>query len=282
MSVASEIGITFGRELRRNLGSGKGIAAALLYVLGGVGVFLVGVSLNNEIARYGHEVTPEMRRELRRQVLSRLYDDPNTVDHLSSAPELLLGLHTAALFFLPLVVMLIGYDQLAGDLQFRTIRFTTVRSRRETLVLGKALGLWATTSILALALHVIAWTILVVHGDSDPTTVVKFGLHFWLCSAIYSFVYVGLTIAVSSTMKTPILALLTTCVVAFAWWLSRHIVHLATNSAHSAYDVFTPSYWAPSLLSPALGTFMGAASALIAFGAVFLVAACAVIQSRDV
>jgi ABC-type transport system involved in multi-copper enzyme maturation permease subunit len=281
MTVAAEIGITFGRELRRNLRSAKGLATSLLYLLGGLGALLIAVSINKEISRFGQEVTPEMRREMRRQVLARLYDDPNTVDHLASAPELLLALHTATLFFVPLLVMLIGYDQIAGDLQYRTIRFATVRSRRETLVLGKTLGVWATSSLLTMVLHVFAWTILVVRGE-DPANVVKYGLHFWVCSTIYSFVYVGLTMAVSSATKTPILALLSTLGVAFAWSISRQIVRFSTNNPHNLYDTLTPGHWEPNLLSPSAGTFLGGAGALFAFGAFFVVIACAVTRSRDV
>lgn len=282
MSVAAEVGITFARELRRNLRSSKGIVSALLYLLGGAGALLIYVSVNNELARYG-DMPQSARDELRRRVLASLYDDPNTVAHLVRAPMLLHFLYTATLFFLPVLCMLVGYDQLAGDLQYRTIRYATVRSRRESLVIGKTLGVWASGSILAFALHLFAWILTIARGDAPAALTLQFGLQFWLASVVFAAAFVGLTAVLSSAFRTPILALLTTFAASFGWWLLRHIVQFPTLKPGGGWLAYlTPGEWESRLLSPDVVTFAIGAAVLLAFGVVLTAGACLVMRSRDV
>jgi hypothetical protein len=274
MSVASEVGITFARELRRNVRSAKGIVSGLLFLLGGAGAVMIYTNVNQEIGRAGvTDITPA-----KRMALQAMYDDPNTVDHLVRAPALLGFLYGATLIFLPMLCILIGYDQLAGDLQYRTIRYATVRARRESLVIGKALAVWAAASIVALALHAFAWIFLIARGEANAGVTLTYGLQFWVAAVLFSAGYVGLTMLVSGAYKTPVLALLTTLLAAFAWWLMR--AYFKTRVEWIA--ALAPGSWEPRALSPDVARWGVGAVALLAFGVAGVAGACAWLRSRDV
>ncbi len=280
MSVAAEVGITVARELRRNLRGAKGISAALLYLLGGAVALLLYVNLNSEFAT---EVPEPARVEVRRRVFEAIYHDAPTVEFLAHAPTLLFFLYGATLIFLPLLCMLIGYDQISGDLQYRTIRFATGRARRESLVVGQALGVWASTSILAFALHLLAWVITIARGDASVGETLAYGLRFWFAGVLFASGYVGLTMLLSSASRTPILTLLSTLGAATSWWLLRHIARSdALDSSVGWLAYLAPGEWEPKLLSPDVARFGIGAAVLLAFGVVLTAGACLVMRSRDV
>src|ERR1035437_9751775 len=109
MSVAAEIGLTFARELRRNLRSAKGLVSSLLFLLGGAGALLLYVGASREMAGVTHG-DPAAAAEIQRGLILSLYEDPATVDYLVAAPPALFWLYKTSLFFLPILVILIGYD----------------------------------------------------------------------------------------------------------------------------------------------------------------------------
>ena len=41
----------------------------------------------------------------------------------------------------------------------------TIRTRRPSYVTGKFLGLWATCSLVALAMHMLIWVIVIARGE---------------------------------------------------------------------------------------------------------------------
>lgn len=283
MGAAAEIGLTFSRELRRNLRSVKGIVSSLLFLLGGAGALLIYVNVSREMDRLGPGFDSSARDQMRRAGLRALYDDPSTADHLIGAPTALFFLYKATLFFLPILCILVGYDQLSGDLQYRTIRYATVRSRRESLVVGKALGTWVAASLIALGLQVFAWILTIARGDATVGVTVAYGMQFWLATVIYSSGFVGLTMLLSGAFKTPMLALLTTLAAAFGWWLLRAIVQIPSLKPTMGWlGAIVPGEWEPRLLSPDVTRFAVGALALLVIGAVGTLGACGLLRSRDV
>lgn len=283
MTIAAEIGWTLARELRRNLRSAKGIVSGLLFLLGGAGALLVYVSVTRELVTTGSSLPGAARDEVRMRALEALYRDPATVQHLLGAPPLLLFLHASTLVFLPLLCMLAGYDTLAGELQYRTVRFATVRAHRESLVVGKFLGVWATVAIIDLVLSAAAWAIAVSRDEAPASTTVAYGLQLWLATVVFTGGFVGLTTFVSGLFRTPMLALLTTLCAAFFWWLLRHIVGLPDLAPSVGWLAnVTPGEWEPRLLSPDVLRAGGAAAALVALALAGLAGACVLLRRRDV
>jgi ABC-type transport system involved in multi-copper enzyme maturation permease subunit len=283
MSPAREATLTAAREIRRNLRSTKGIAMFVLFFLGGAvpRIFeLLFVKLIDK--NTGEAIPAEMQRkvqhELYEQLLQRVYE-PDVAKHLAACPSALFALFEGTIIFVPLLILLIGFDQIAGDVQHRSIRYLAGRARRASIVAGKALGSWAVISLMVLVLHTTVWILMLALGGNEPSAVLAWGPRFWLFSAAYAAAYVGLTALVSSFFRTPIVALFVGVAVFFVLWLVRTILGFipAVESATWAF----PATYEKLLISPEPLRMLGGMAAAIGWGAVMVMAASAIVQRRD-
>jgi hypothetical protein len=290
MSIAAEIAVTCAREVRRNLRSAKGLIATLLFTMGGGVAVLAMLRFKTVLDEAGvAQAPPEVREQARAQAwraaLMRMYDDDTrVVDYLMPSPSILVALYTATLMFLPALVILIGYDQLAGDLQYRTLRYTAVRAHRSSLVIGKVLAIWLVVCAISLLVNALAWGGLLVGGDASAAIVLRFGLHFWVMTAVFAAAYAGLVSLVSSWFKTPTLALMTTAAISFALFLVRQVLthwpDLPRWLASVRYAI--PGTWEQHLLSPRLQDFGLGMLVCLGFGALCTAGACVTLARRDV
>lgn len=280
MSSAREAGLTALREIRRNLRSTKGIAMFVLFFLGGAVPSVVQVVflklIDNTTMK---ELPPETRRELFEQGLKQLYD-PATAAHLAACPPALFGLFRGTLIFLPLLILLIGFDQIAGEIQHRSVRYLAGRARREAIVAGKALGVWAVIAVMGLVLHATVWVVMLAQGGSSAGAIVAWGPRLWLFSMAAGAAYVGLTALVSSLFRTPIVALFVGVAVFFGLWLVNTILDLipATQGATWAF----PATYEKLLVSSEPLRVLGGLAALIGWGAVMVTAAAMILKRRDI
>ncbi|AKT38836.1 ABC transporter permease subunit [Chondromyces crocatus] len=208
MFAAREVVLVASREIRRNLGSRKGIAMFVLFLLGGalpVMIQLFFTRLQTEAGAPPPGVD-DPTRAMRKVLLQRIYDEP-TADYLIECPTVLLFLLRGTLFFLPLLILLIGYDQLAGEVQHRSLRYLAGRAYRGSIVLGKTLGTWVIIACMALVLHGVVWVATILQGDAQPLAVLSWGGRLWFFCIAQAFAYVGLTGLVSSLFRTPAVAL---------------------------------------------------------------------------
>ena len=283
MSIASEIGLTCMREVRRNLRSAKGLIASLLFLMGGgLSVLFYVWASKQMVDGTGHPLPQEAQMELRRRGLSLLYEnDTAVVDYLVNAPVGLFFLYKSMLYFLPPLIILIGYDQLAGEIEYRTIRYTAMRARRGSLVVGKTLGMWIVAAVISLGLNAIAWGLTIGRGEADVSTTLSYGIRFWLMSAILAASYVGLTTLVSSFFKRPTLALLTAVAVSFVLGIARAAASFLPESYAWVRKVF-PATWEPRLLSPHFSDVSIGSLVCIGFGAVCVAGAWFTLSRRDI
>ncbi len=106
----------------------------------------------------------------------------------------LVGAFAFLMFVMPLLTLTMGYDQCAGDIETRHVRYLAFRIDRTTLYLGKLLGAWMLISLtIALAAVSMAGYIQVragtIPGGAD-------------------FVYLGRCIITVCVAALPLLALL--------------------------------------------------------------------------
>ena len=119
----------------------------------------------------------------------------------------------------PLLVAILGFDSISGDLQHKTVRFWTVRTRRWSYLLGKFFGLWGVVSGVTLALMVVSSLGVLIRGYIHIGDFFTWGLRCWLVSALIVGTWAAVAIFVSSRFKTPLYALLTTFAAFFCMWL---------------------------------------------------------------
>lgn len=290
MSPVREASLTALREIRRNLGSTKGVAMFVLFVLGGAlpsllefrAVKMLGVDPSQGMSA-------DERRQLFEQLLTKNYE-ADTARHLSYCPPLLFVLFQLTLVFAPFFVLLIGFDQIAGDIQHRAIRYIAGRSRRGSIVAGKALGVWAVIAVMLLVLNVTVWIVMAATGSNEASAILSWGPRVWLFSVASCAAFVGLIALVSSFFRTPMVAMFVGVLVFFGLWLTNKIFSfISTNWKDSgAGKVFGGITWAlpfryeDLLLSHDVPKVLGGFAGYLVWGVVMVALAAFVVQKRDI
>ncbi|MFN7130828.1 MAG: ABC transporter permease [Myxococcales bacterium] len=239
-----DVAIIFSTELGRSVRSGKTFALLALYGLAAALASLVVVGLTR------------------------------------TAPLLLPFFVRFALFFMPPLVAVMGFDQLAGELQHRSLRYVALRARRGAIVAGKALAQLALVMALTATVHLalFAWAV-ATSADFDAAAAVGEMLAFWGVALVYAFCFVGLTALASSLFRAPIVALIATLCAIFGFWfvdvLARFVEALAPVAKLS------PSHYTAGLVGAPAAQLVTSLLAFVAFGAVFLGGAWLSLRLRD-
>jgi ABC-2 type transport system permease protein len=139
--------------------------------------------------------------EQKKKVLSFFTNDEKFVDAVAELPVALLATFKVLTWFLPFFVVLMGFDQLAGEVGPKSIRFLVVRLRRRSILLGK----WASqVSLLTLMLLVttlatvgvtkvlnaeFAWAAAAVWAGKLFLALVAIGVTWSALSALFSAIF---------------------------------------------------------------------------------------------
>ena len=234
------------RELRKNFRSIKGIALGVLTLLGGSGIALLIAKAYEFKRQELGQVSPEAIHEARLAILKKAYE-VDTANWLADAPDALLGLLNFTIWLTPLLIALMGFDSIAPDIQHRSVRYWTLRSRRWSYFVGKWAGLWATVSIVTLALDLFVWLVTIFRGDAPAASTLAWGFRFWLISLPMSAVWCAIAVLISSLFRSPIVALLTTFGAFFVLW----VAFLVGAVAHWEPLVYVyPNHYDYFLLNP--------------------------------
>ncbi len=282
MSPIEEAALTAQREIRRNLRSTKGIAMFVLFFLGGAVPSVIQVLLQRSAdGRRFAELPADLKREAFQVVLEKLTYDTPTATHLSYCPPtLFLILYKGTLLFVPLLILLVGFEQIAGDIQHRGIRYLAGRARRSAIVAGKALGTWAVIAVMILVLHLTVWISMLIFGTDTVGAIAAWGPRLWLFSTVYAAAWVGVTALVSSFFRTPIVSLFVGGALFFGLWITHKI--FAFIDATQGVTWIYPFAYVDLLESAEPLRVIGGVAALLAWGALMVVGASVVMNRRDI
>ncbi|HZX43243.1 MAG TPA: ABC transporter permease subunit, partial [Myxococcaceae bacterium] len=216
-------------------------------------------------------------------------EDGAAFQRLSELPLLVPLVFRAALFFLPLFIALLGYDQLSAEVSTGSIRYLAVRARRGSILAGKFVAQALVLGVL-LALVLVG---LFVAGAGlrpglEPLSYAAAAARFWMGGAAFAFGYLALTALSSAVTSGPAGSLLLNVGTLFAFWL----LDAVGGRAALVHRMGGPASWTESLrwLSPSayasgvLGSstaLLSSAAAYAIFGAVFLAGAWAAFRVRD-
>jgi ABC-type transport system involved in multi-copper enzyme maturation permease subunit len=295
VSPLTEIQLLVGRELRRSVRSAKGALLVILTLLGALVAALMagGVTRSERMIdeqALAKGVPAEGIAQIKHQLYASFAGDA-LADALATVPLALIAILKVTVWLVPLFVALLGFDTVAGDLQHRSVRFWTVRTRRSSYFLGKLLGLWATAALLALLLDLVAGGITVSRGYAALGGALAWGVRFWLTAALIGGAWAAIAAFVSSQFRAPILALLVTFAVFFVLWLfgvggffarmGERLEGQAPASGMSWYELLYPNAYDTMLASAdAVHVATGAAILLGAIAAI-AVAGTALFARRD-
>lgn len=292
MSPIAETRFIVQRELRKSFRSIKGIILSLLTVAGGGGLALLFAQSDDIRQKRLHEkeISPEAFLTAKQELLSWWFMDGPTGDHVGHAPGLLFFLFAVSLVLMPAVVLILGFDSVSADWQYKTVRYWTVRSRRSSYIVGKWLGLWATCAVVALGMHALIWIVCTVRGEAPFGDIVSWGLRFWLASMPILGIWCAVSVFISSLVRIPILALLSTAGVFFAWWLVYFPFWVGAHGGGPEQGVAPtrpilyvfPNFYDRFILSPQVGPFLTGLAVCFGFAALVLTASSALFAKRDV
>jgi ABC-type transport system involved in multi-copper enzyme maturation permease subunit len=213
------------RELRRCVRSAKGIALGLVTLLGAVVTSLLITSVEGAKRNLaGGSMSTEEFRELKRQAIEQQTGNAALAAHTADMPISLRTFLTVTVWLAPLLIALLGFDAVSGELQHRTVRFWTVRARRSSYFVGKLLGLWALVALVTLAINAIAGGVALTKGFVTGGELLSWGVRFWLVAVLIAGAWAAIAVFISSCFRTPVIALLTTFGTFFVLWVCGSLI----------------------------------------------------------
>ena len=279
MSPLSEIRFVAQRELGKSFRSAKGIVLLVLSLLAGIGATLILVKAQQLKREEFAGADAEALRSLREKAATQIFGDPATGKSLADAPEVLVAVLLLTIWLTPLIISLLGFDSVSGDLQHKAVRYWTLRTRRWSYFIGKFVGVWATVSMITFAMHALIWVLCIVRGEAPAASALGWGIRFWLITLPISAAWCGLATVVSSLFKTPILSLLAIFAAFFALWLMWGIGQVAhTEVLQYVY----PNFYDSMLVNPRLDRAMTGLAACLGMAAAYVGAGSFLFAKRDV
>jgi ABC-type transport system involved in multi-copper enzyme maturation permease subunit len=291
LSPAVEIRLVAFRELRRSVRSVKGIIIGILTLLGAFVTSLVCTwmeSNNRDIAKVASN---EAYIEFKKSAIEKATGDPAFAAYAASIPTSLLVFLKVTVWLGPLLIALLGFDVMSNELQHRSVRFWTVRTRRWSYFTGKMLGLWGIVALITLVLNLIAGTVGVVRGYVTVGQLFTWGIRFWLVAVLIAGTWAAIATFISSCFKTPILSLLTTFVAFFVMWMvsligffvrAKDAIETGVAKDMSWYEYLYPNAYDTMLLAPETTRVLTALGVLIGFVLLAAAAGSFLFQRRDV
>lgn len=279
MSPFTEIRLVVQRELRKNFRSAKGLLLAALSLLGGSSVALLMVKYQDFKRQELGEVSPDALHMFREKALLKAYGDEAMAKSLADAPEVLLMLLLLTVWLTPMLVALMGFDSVAPDIQHRSVRYWTLRTRRWSYFVGKWAGLLATVSLVTFAMDLVIWVVCIARGEATFAQTLSWGLRFWLISLPMSAIWCGIATLVSSLFRSPILALLVTLASFFVIW----VVYLIAAVAGVEWVAYIyPNNYDRLLLHPQPHKLGAGLAACLGMAALYVSAGSWLFAKRDV
>jgi ABC-type transport system involved in multi-copper enzyme maturation permease subunit len=308
--------VIWGAELWRSVRSAKAIILLALYLMF-TAMVLVGLAfafrqmqsnIDEQLALNGGSLDAMQPQidQLKHGFVGWLFgNDESLLDSLLQVPLIVLLTFKITLYFLPLYIAVIGFDQLSGEIGPRSIRYLTVRARRSSILWGKYLAQATLLGGLVLLVDVAVigvarWLTPSFAFGAMATTFFK----CWVAATVFSLSYVALSSFCSSLFRSPAVSLVFNILALFGLWLVNKIgegaaaviaqaaaqakargeeaeAPSAIARALSWLQYVSPSHYSDNLLHPQFLKFLGSTGIYAAFAAAFLACGYAVLRRRD-
>jgi ABC-2 type transport system permease protein len=234
---------------------------------------------DEEITR---EMLDRLAKEARGPIKWILGADDDQVDYLvRDKPALVSAVILWLMWCLPFLVVLGAFNQMAGDIQHRGLRYLLLRTERANLFLGRFLGtLLFTMSVLFILLSVVFLYLVLKTKYYSPGEIALWMAQGLVMMAILALPYIALCAWMSSTADSPSVALvLILLMTAFVPVLVMVGTNITEHFKYLGYVLPWPLKF--ELLHPNPLHFLGATAAMLAYTALYLMLGLAMFQKRD-
>jgi ABC-type transport system involved in multi-copper enzyme maturation permease subunit len=295
----SEIGAIWRGEIVRAIKSGRAIALVLLFLLAeGLLLTVVGFVTTSGAAQMGGSgVSPEALAQKKQMLTLFTSNSEATIDAIVRLPAVVLISFFATTLLAPLLIALMGFDQLAGEIAPKSMRYLIVRVRRTSIILGKYLTqITILAAILVLCVLAIVGTAKYLNADFLWSDAFRWAAKLTAAVVVLGVSYAALTTFCSAVAGNSPLALFLNLMILFVFWflsLLANRVRLPGSEAPVGFEAmkeesalaylryFVPSQYEHHLLSPQPLEYATGLLAYAAFGLIFLGLSQLVLQKRD-
>lgn len=256
-SFARDAGLVAVFDLRESLRTRRALVLVLLYLLIAGAASGIYVRIVREITQRmdtldvqgGMASASAMQDEgYHMMLLFFAGGDGVLADHLATYPAMVLIFAWTSLAFLPWFIALTSYDQIAGDLHQRTIRYAALRTTRGAYVTGKLLGQAALVAGVAGLgmLPVVIIGALYLPNFAAIATITAL-LSTWPITVVSALAFLGVVSLASQLCRSPGAARAAALGLLLLVWI------LSLQSGVWAWlGVLSPWYWKPGLFQPGL------------------------------
>ena len=210
---------------------------------------------------------------------------PESIDPLIRDSVVLPALLWGSLAFLPFVIVLTSFDQVAADLASRSILYSVLRAPRHVVLLGKM----AAQTVLFTVLTVAAALILMVIASTFlqtfvPAAALAGAMRIALLLVPYGICYLGMSALASSSVRQPTLALFAAIAIMLALRLVGLCVYIPADSNYAwlrflAY--LSPARYHDGLWQSGLAGPLTSSAVYLALGGIFTALAAWRLAERD-
>jgi hypothetical protein len=207
---------------------------------------------------------------------------PQVAFLLVSRPALLSCILLIFHSFIPFLGILAGFNQTAGDIGAKSLRYLLFRTERVNIVVSRLLGTFLFTSAVEL---VLALSFALMVGFTvdlyTPLDLALWALHGWLAMVLLTLPYLCLCAWVSAANESAGVSLVLSLLLTGFVGVLINIFQGMVQGGAPWLDRLTPWGWRHDLLHPEAGRAALAALMMLAFSALFTTLALRTFGRRD-
>jgi ABC-type transport system involved in multi-copper enzyme maturation permease subunit len=209
-------------------------------------------------------------------------DDEQAEFLVKQRPALVSAMLVAQLFCMPFLICLGAFNQLAGDIQYKGLRYLLLRTERANIFLGRFIGTVVFTMAVILLVLLILFLYLALKADFYPASEVFLWLmQGYLALILFALPYIALCSWISAAMDGPGLSLLICELIAIFPIIFVAIARGMINQNLHVLGWIMPWPFKYTLLHPNPLYVLAATADMLAFTAFFMFLGLRHFQKRD-
>jgi ABC-2 type transport system permease protein len=299
MEDFQEIGAIWRGEIVRAVKSGRAIALVALFLMAeALLLTIVGYITSNAATQLSAAGGDTSSLEQKRVFLAAVTNySAATIESVVRLPFVLLIAFAFTAIGAPLLIALMGFDQLAGEIAPKSMRYLIVRARRNSIIMGKWLTQITLLSvILALCVVAMVGTTKYLNADFTWVETMRWAARLTVALVVVGVAYASLTTLCSAVAGNSALALFMNVILFITFWFVSFLGKSArlpggpeatgldlmkSESPVAFVRYLVPSEFEHHLLSPEPFEYGTGLLAYIAFALIFLGIARLALQNRD-
>lgn len=289
----SHLKLIASSHVRNSLRNGAGVIFLVLTMLVGLVLATIAVLPVEQFSKLSREAGMGDSAELLfnravaewgPKVLSTFVGatDEQSYYFLATKPALVSMFLILLFAFLPFLAFLSGFNQTAGDIGSRGLRYLLLRTERANVFLGRLIGTYLfTLVVITVIITVVALYLVIKVKFYSAGDVLGWALRGWLAAALFVMPWIALSSWISASIPIPFLSLLV-AEGGLVFWVVLVAIMRGKAEALGYASYATPWGYKWWLLDPSAGKMLGGFAIMLVFTGVFSFLGLRTFHHRDV